>query len=94
MSVASNWEITIKHGIGKLSLPADPHLFIPEQRRLHEIESLPVTEESLSRLPSLPRLHRDPFDRLLISQALEANLAIVTADPAFAGYGVPVLKAA
>jgi len=92
LSVASNWEIFIKNKLGKLPLPGAPEQFIPEQRRLHKIKSLPITESSLFHLSALPNLHKDPFDRLLISQAKDANLTIVTADPAILDYDVPVLS--
>ncbi|MBA2737933.1 MAG: type II toxin-antitoxin system VapC family toxin [Pyrinomonadaceae bacterium] len=92
LSVASIWEIIIKYNLGKLPLPQSPEIYIPRRWRIHRIKSLPITEASLKNLVSLPDLHRDPFDRILISQALSGNLTIVTVDPAIKNYSVPVLK--
>ena len=92
LSVASNWEIMIKYGLGKLTLPESPETYIPKYRKLHRIESLPVTESSLDHLNSLPSLHRDPFDRVIISQALSEDLTIVTVDREILRYKVPVLN--
>ncbi len=92
LSVASLWEIIIKYKLGKLPLPQSPEIYIPRQRQIHRIESLPISETSLKNLVSLPDLHRDPFDRVLISQALSGNLTIVTVDKVFKNYSVPFLK--
>jgi PIN domain nuclease of toxin-antitoxin system len=91
LSVVSIWEAIIKHGLGKLFLPEPPEIYLPKQRRLHLIQSLPVDEDSVSQLSKLPLLHRDPFDRMLISQALQYNLTIATADNAIRAYPVPVI---
>jgi len=92
LSVASLWEIIIKYNLGKLPLPQSPEIYIPRQRQIHRIKSLPINETSLKNLVSLPDLHRDPFDRVLISQALSDNLIIVTVDRTFKNYSVPFLK--
>lgn len=92
LSVASNWEIMIKYGLGKLPLPESPETYIPKYRELHRIESLPVTESSLHHLISLPDLHRDPFDRLIISQALSEDLTVVTVDREILRYNTSVLN--
>ena len=92
LSVASLWEIIIKYKLGKLPLPQSPEIYIPRQRQTHRIKSLPISETSLKNLVSLPDLHRDPFDRILISQALSDNLIIVTVDRAFKNYSAPFLK--
>ncbi len=92
LSVASLWEIIIKYKLGKLPLPQSPEIYIPRQRQTHRIKSLPISETSLKNLVSLPDLHRDPFDRVLISQALSGNLTIVTADKVFKNYSVSFLK--
>ena len=91
LSVVSIWEVIIKHGLGKLFLPEPPEIYLPRQRRLHLIQSLPVDEDSVSQLSKLPLLHRDPFDRMLISQALQYNLTIATVDNAIRAYPVPVI---
>jgi len=92
LSTASLWEIIIKYQLGKLPLPQSPEIYIPRQRLNHQIKSLAVSESSLKYLVSLPNLHRDPFDRVLISQALENNLTIITVDPEILNYNVPFLK--
>ena len=91
LSVVSIWEAIIKHGLGKLFLPEPPEIYLPKQRKLHLIQSLPVDEDSVSQLSKLPLLHRDPFDRMLISQALQYNLTIATVDNAIRAYPVPVI---
>jgi PIN domain nuclease of toxin-antitoxin system len=88
LSVVSLWECIIKYQLGKLPLPKSPEIYLPEQRKRHRIDSLTVDEASVARLIQLPSLHRDPFDRLLICQALEHNLTIVTADTAVMSYQI------
>jgi PIN domain nuclease of toxin-antitoxin system len=92
LSVASLWEIIIKYNLKKMPLPQSPEIYIPRQRQIHQIKSLPISESSLKYLVSLPHLHRDPFDRILISQALNHNLTIVTLDQAIKNYSAPFLK--
>lgn len=91
LSVASVWEAVIKYALGKLPLPASPALYLPQQRRAHGIASLPIEEEVLAALAALPALHRDPFDRMLVSQALHHGLRLVTVDDAVRVYPVPQL---
>jgi len=86
LSVVSLWECIIKYQLGKLPLPESPEIYLPKQREQHRIDSLTVDEESIAQLIKLPSLHRDPFDRLLICQALQNNLTIVTVDPAVMAY--------
>jgi PIN domain nuclease of toxin-antitoxin system len=88
LSVASLWEISIKVGIGKLDLPKPFDVFIPEQLELNEIELLQIELKHLTPLTSLPLHHRDPFDRLLISQSLVEELTILSADKIFDRYAV------
>ncbi|PSB45916.1 PIN domain nuclease [Cyanosarcina cf. burmensis CCALA 770] len=88
LSVVSLWECIIKYQLGKLPLPKSPEIYLPEQRKQHRIDSLKVDEASVARLIQLPPLHRDPFDRLLICQAFEHNLIIVTADTAVMSYQI------
>jgi PIN domain nuclease of toxin-antitoxin system len=84
----SVWEAIIKYQLGKLPLPESPETYLPKQRDRHLIDSLPVDEESVAQLAKLPALHRDPFDRLLICQALHNELVIVTADTAILAYPI------
>jgi PIN domain nuclease of toxin-antitoxin system len=91
LSVASIWEAVIKHQLGKLPLPGPPASYLPIQRDRHQIESLPVVESCMEALSTLPLHHSDPFDRLLIAQALAHELTLVTVDNHFAAYSVPIL---
>lgn len=86
LSVASFWEIAVKYQLGKLPLPQPPENYIPSKRRLHRITDLPLDEASVAQLAKLPRVHGDPFDRMLICQALEYGLTLVTVDPIFNSY--------
>lgn len=91
LSVASWWEIAIKIGLGKLDLKKDWAAALKREMRHNGIAWLPVRPEHCERIPHLPLHHRDPFDRLLVAQAQCEDLAIVTADPHFAPYGVTVV---
>ena len=93
LSTVSAWEIAVKHGLGRLALPAPPQTSVPALREAHLIESLPLREEETLHLHRLPALHRDPFDRLLISQAVSERLTLVTRDRIFDQYEVRTLKA-
>lgn len=90
-SVVSLWETLVKYRLGKLPLPLPPETYLPEQRDRHRIASLPLDEESVKRLAQLPLLHRDPFDRILICQALTHDLTLVTVDAAIRAYPVNTL---
>jgi PIN domain nuclease of toxin-antitoxin system len=91
LSAASVWEIAIKHQAGRLRLPEPPDTFIPTERRLRGIAALPVDEDAVYQLPKLPQLHRDPFDRILVCQAVAHGLAILTPDPLIRQYPVRVV---
>jgi PIN domain nuclease of toxin-antitoxin system len=67
-------------------LPPSPELYLTEQRRRHLIDTLPLDEQSVARLATMPHLHRDPFDRMLICQALEHGLTLATVDPLIRQY--------
>jgi PIN domain nuclease of toxin-antitoxin system len=91
LSVVSLWEVIVKYQLGKLPLPQPPEKYLPLQRERHLISSLPLNEASVSHLAKLPSLHRDPFDRMLICQAVEHGLTIVTVDEVISSYPVLVL---
>jgi len=91
LSSVSSWEIVVKNALGRLPLPTTPHLFVPEQRRRHRISPLPLEEEAVLQLAKLPDHHRDPFDRMLVCQAIAHGLTILTPDPTINRY--PVLTA-
>lgn len=93
LSVASVWEAVIKYALGKLPLPQAPQEYLPRQREAHNIATLPIEEAAISHLVSLPPLHRDPFDRILVAQAIQHGLTLVTVDDAVRAYPVPLLSA-
>lgn len=94
LSVASVWEATIKYHLGKLPLPEPPHPWLTIQREQHGIESLLIDESAVAYLSELQPHHRDPFDRLIICQAIQHNLQVVTVDAIFSEYPISVLKPA
>jgi PIN domain nuclease of toxin-antitoxin system len=88
LSLASVWEMAIKVSLGKLRLAAPLEAFLPEQLAKNGFRELPLDFRHVVKVSRLPFHHRDPFDRLLVAQALEEDLAVVSADEAFAAYGV------
>ncbi len=91
LSAISVWEILVKYQLGKLPLPEHPETYLPKQRDLHQILSLALDENSVAQLAKLPPLHRDPFDRMLICQALQNGLTIATVDAAVRAYPVSTI---
>jgi PIN domain nuclease of toxin-antitoxin system len=91
LSAISVWEAIVKYQLGKLPLPEHPETYLPKQRDLHQITSLVLDESSVTQLAKLPPLHRDPFDRMLICQALQNGLTIATVDTAVRAYSVNVM---
>ncbi len=91
LSVVSTWEIAVKHAIGRLELPEEPRLYIPEQRERHGIQSLSLDESSSVQVSALPKIHSDPFDRMLISQALIHGLTILSPDDMIKKYPVRIV---
>lgn len=91
LSVVSTWEIAVKHAIGRLDLPEEPRLYIPVQRERHGIQSLPLDEPASLQVSALPRIHNDPFDRMLISQALIHGLTILSPDDLIKKYPVRII---
>ena len=88
VSAASAWEITTKHRIGKLAQAEAVALDVAGSIAGQGFEELAITVDDAARSGRLPGLHRDPFDRVLIAQALVRDLAIVSVDKVFDGYGV------
>jgi PIN domain nuclease of toxin-antitoxin system len=91
LSVASGWEMAIKSRLGKLKLPTDLQGFVAEQLRINAIQTLPIQMTHALHVFTLPDLHRDPFDRLLVAQAQLEKLPILTGDPLIAQYLVTVI---
>ena len=90
LSAASAWEIVIKHSLGRLVLRVSPEEYVAQQRRLHRVESLSIGEAAALQVDKLPRLHRDPFDRIIVAQAIVEGLAVVTSDRLIKMYPVRV----
>ncbi len=90
VSAATAWEISIKRAIGKLKIPESDYL---EELRLHRFMPLSITTEHALAVENLPSHHKDPFDRMLIAQAQEENLALVTRDPRIKAYDVRIIEA-
>jgi PIN domain nuclease of toxin-antitoxin system len=88
ISVASLWEMAIKLSLGKLSLAQPFELLIPQQMQLNGIELLGIEISHVATVAKLSFHHRDPFDRLLIAQAMVEQIPIVSADIAFDAYAV------
>jgi PIN domain nuclease of toxin-antitoxin system len=86
LSAASSWEIAIKYGLGKLPLPEPPLQWVANKMMEISADGIAVEHSHALTVSSLPQLHRDPFDRLLVAQARLLNLTLLTADPAVAQY--------
>ena len=91
ISVVSIWEIAIKHSLGRLNLQMPFPDFVRQHLSAAEVVILGVTVPHILQVATLPHYHRDPFDRLLIAQALAENISLVSADSAFAQYGVNLI---
>lgn len=87
-SAASGWEMAIKIGLGKLKVNGPLSSYLPERLRENSVRILPVSLQHAMGVVELPRYHRDPFDRLLVSQAIAEDLAVLTADPLVTKYPV------
>ena len=91
LSAASAWEIAIKYSIGKLRLPLPPTDYVRTRVMRTDTTELSITHGHALRVATLPRHHRDPFDRLLIAQAQVEGLRIMTSDTQFDSYDVETL---
>ena len=86
LSVASAWEIAIKHSCGKLPLPSPIDEWVLKMRAKGDTLPLAIDEESAIHVARLPRLHTDPFDRILVAQAIIHGMTILTPDPFIRSY--------
>jgi PIN domain nuclease of toxin-antitoxin system len=91
LSSASSWEIAIKVALGRLTLPAPPERFVPEQLADDEIDGLAITHAHALHVAALPNHHSDPFDRVLVAQAQLERCALLTADPQLLAYDVEII---
>ena len=91
-SAASIWEVVIKRGIGRDDFKVDPHR-LRKMLIVNGYTELSVTAEHVLRVDTLPMLHKDPFDRLLVAQARSEAMRLLTVDSAIIQYGEAVLAA-
>ena len=91
LSSVSGWEISVKNALGRLPLPEPPERYVPAQRTAHGISPLALLEEATLREGKLPNVHRDPFDRMLVCQAIEHDMVLLTPDTDIAAYPIKTL---
>lgn len=91
VSAVSAWEIAIKVGLNKLTVPTPLHAWLPAEIAAAGISVLPIQLGDALGVEQLPRHHTDPFDRLLIAQAQVGGLTLVSADRVFSQYDVPLI---
>jgi PIN domain nuclease of toxin-antitoxin system len=92
-SAVSAWEIAIKYGNGKLQLADEPKIFIPGRLKRANFNRLEINHEHTLEVAKLPPIHKDPFDRLLITQAIVENLTLLLTDSVFDKYAVKLIDA-
>jgi PIN domain nuclease of toxin-antitoxin system len=91
LSAVVAWEIAIKHAVGRMPLPQPPASYVPDRMSAIGAQPVPVSHAHALGVASLPLLHRDPFDRLLVAQAIQLGATLVTADPVLADYPAETL---
>ncbi len=91
LSAASSWEISMKAKLGKFRLPEPPGSYVRDRLARQSIRSLAITQDHTLKVYDLPLHHRDPFDRLMIAQAILENLVILTSDRFFKKYPVEIV---
>jgi PIN domain nuclease of toxin-antitoxin system len=91
LSIASVWEMAIKQSTGKLNLGFPFASFIAEQMSINSMELLPLRLDHLEVITTIPFHHRDPFDRILIAQAIQEDIVIISADSIFSSYPVQII---
>ncbi|MCY7376392.1 MAG: type II toxin-antitoxin system VapC family toxin [Pyrinomonadaceae bacterium] len=91
LSLASLWELQLKIMPGKFKFPKSLSEIIQDQRRINDLRILPITAEHIYELEKLPFHHKDPFDRLLIAQAIVEDYTLVTDDPQLSAYSAKLI---
>jgi PIN domain nuclease of toxin-antitoxin system len=91
LSAASSWEIAIKTRLGKFQLPEPPRRYVPKRLAVQGIRSLPVNLDHSLRVYDLPSHHADPFDRMIIAQAMVEEMTVLTSDRVFEKYPIDVI---
>lgn len=89
-SAASGWELVIKHALGRIEFPSSPRRFIPEQLEQNGFQVLPIHLGHALKVGELPTLHKDPFDRMLIAQAMVEEVELLSGDDDIRRYPVSV----
>ena len=92
LSAASVWEMVIKYDLGKLPLPVHPRDFVPTRLETTRTAILEIGAAHVLRTSDLPAHHRDPFDRMIVAQAMVEGVHLLTADRALRAYDVPQLR--
>jgi PIN domain nuclease of toxin-antitoxin system len=87
-SVASTWEISIKHGLGRLSFDYPPEKLLPKELEKNAVNTLTIEHEHAFLAGSLPMYHKDPFDRMLIAQSKIESLGVISNDKALTLYDI------
>ena len=90
-SVVSAWEIVIKHGLQKLSLPLPPREYVPKRLEKSYMDILQIQLAHVLHIQKLPQHHKDPFDRLLIAQAQTEKLTLISCDQQFEPYELDLI---
>lgn len=91
LSAASSWEIAIKYALGKLPLPEPRATYVPSRMRTTRTKALSIKHRHALHVATLPNHHRDPFDRLIVAQALLEGLSVLTSDHLFSRYGARLI---
>jgi PIN domain nuclease of toxin-antitoxin system len=91
LSAASSWEIAIKTRLGKFQLPEPPGKYVPKRLAEQGIRSLPINQDHTLRVYDLPPHHSDPFDRIIIAQAMVEEMTVLTSDREFEKYPIDVI---
>ena len=91
LSTASFWESIIKSGLGKLPLPRPAAKFLLKEMQRNRVSMLPILSSHLIELETIPPVHRDPFDRMLVAQARSERMLLLSEDSAMKTYDVPLL---
>ena len=91
LSIASIWEMQIKMQIGKLKLVNDLSVVVEEQQQVNEMQLLSIAPQHIYNLNQLPFHHKDPFDRMLLAQAMTESFSLLSKDTMFAAYPVNVI---
>jgi PIN domain nuclease of toxin-antitoxin system len=90
VSAASAWEIVVKSRLGRVEVPTPLDRFLTAQLEANAFIPLPIQMRHALGLEALPDLHRDPFDRILVAQAVAEDLTLVSRDRVLSAYPVPV----